>query len=405
MSDKRIRPADPSETQATADLIARVFARDPSYLRLTGWYRWMLRNPDHRPEYVRVVELEGRIVSHLLVVERRIQLRNGVVRAAGLSVVATLQEYQRRGLNSELILETLDFARAEGFHISLLDGIPDYYGRYGYQAVMPKYEARVPTRKGRELPSNLEVRELPLDEARGRIRELAALYEEETSELIGAAVRSHDYWAWLLERGGPILMCGAEGRLLAYAWLGDDEDQVRVEEAGGRNPAAVSAVLKAVAEHAAERVQPEIVLYLHPNSPFARTLTLLTEAEFRTTFRPNAGWMGLVLDAEAVARAALPSEWPARSSGDLVLRVDDAVLRIRATDRGPVVETLGPDRARQREPDAEVGRDGLVQLAFGYASAAGLASLGRLKASPDVIGILSQLFPPAQPGLSVKDHF
>ncbi|NOZ56214.1 MAG: GNAT family N-acetyltransferase [Calditrichaeota bacterium] len=399
MAELRIRQITPEEAATTAELIARVFPRDPSYLRLTTWYRWMLRHPDHRWDFVRVVEMDGRIVSHLLIVERQVQMRHGVLRAAGLSVVATLQEFQRRGLNRRLIEEALEYVKQAGFAISLLDGIPDYYDRYGYAVVMPKYEVRVKTASALRVEPEVEVTEVQAEEAGEWVSELKRLYDREVRSLVGPARRDETYWRWLLEKGGKLLLAKKSGKkLLAYCWI--DESAAVVEEAVGEEPGAVRSLLAVLARKAKEEIAPELRLRIHPDAGFARSLLLDVGGEVVVNYPRNAGWMGRMLDLEKVLEASLPAE----ETKQVELCFD--------TDLGQVVVQVGPEgrKVQVGTCGGEAGRvklrqDHLLQLVYGYVSAEELANRGLLEANPETVATLSKVFPRTNPVLFPRDHF
>ena len=398
MSALRIRSIRPEEAEATAALIARVFPRDPSYVRLTTWYRWMLENPDHRWEYVRVVELDGKIVSHLLLVERKLKIRHGVLRAAGLSVVATHQDYQRRGLNRALINEALEYASQNGFALSLLDGIPDYYDRYGYAVVMPKYAVELQTVTALKAGSELEVMEVEAEKAGKWIPSLSELYERETERLTGPAKRDRAYWEWLLRKGGTLLLAKRHGSVRGYCWLEDDSGVV--EEAVGADPAGVGSLVKAVADRARAAVKPTIRFRAAPDAPFARALLLEFGGRAVVDYPRNAGWMGRLLDLGKALEAAVPSVWT--EAQQLCLDTDLGKAGIEISPEGRVL-TLGT--CTHGAPVARLQQQHLLQLMFGYASADELRARGELEAGEKTVELLDRLFPRQLAVLFPRDHF
>ncbi len=398
MAALRIRSIEPEEAKRTSELIARVFPRDPSYVRLTTWYKWMLRHPDHRWEYVRVVELDGRIVSHLLLVERHIRVRHGVLKAAGLSVVATLQEFQRQGLNRKLIEEALAFASKSGFAVSLLDGIPDYYDRYGYVVVMPKYEIRVQTREALRLEREMEVLEVDARQAVDWLADISEIYSREVDGLIGPAERSEGYWSWLLQKGGKLLVARSGDRALAYCWI--DDNPAVVEEAAGSDPSAVRSLIAVLGRKAKEAVAPEIRLNVHPDAAFGRNVVQDVGAEVGIRYPRNAGWMGRILDLVQVLRASVG--WSSKERLNLCFETDLGEVGVRRGPGGVVVEP-GPCAEGTERVKGKQGA--LLQLVFGYASVPELRERGQLQTSEKTAATLAQLFPKVNPGLFARDHF
>jgi predicted N-acetyltransferase YhbS len=92
---------------------------------LTGdsWLRTFEYDPGYHKELAFVAEQDGRIVSHVQLVERELKVGAGsTLRIAGVANVATLKDYRRSGISTRLLTRALDVARKKGFmlqHYSL----------------------------------------------------------------------------------------------------------------------------------------------------------------------------------------------------------------------------------------------------------------------------------------------
>jgi putative acetyltransferase len=97
-------------------------ARLTGELRASEWYE---------PELSFVAEEEnGVLVGHVMNTWNR--LEGGSPRVLQLSPLGVLPEHQGRGHGSALVRASLDAVRARGEALLLVEGNPNYYGRFGF---------------------------------------------------------------------------------------------------------------------------------------------------------------------------------------------------------------------------------------------------------------------------------
>ena len=123
------------------------------------------RVPDCPPDRVSPgwkIELldEGASVSRLWVVDRDIRIGASVVRAGGISTVGTNDDHRGKGLAGQVMDAALALMAKEGYDVSLLHGIPDFYHRYGFAPCMPEYTLRIATVDAERASGPLALRSL-----------------------------------------------------------------------------------------------------------------------------------------------------------------------------------------------------------------------------------------------------
>lgn len=92
-------------------------------LRGSDWYI---------PELALVVELEGRVVGHLLLSRIEIKEGDAAVPALALAPMGVLPEFQGRGIGSALVRRGLAEAARLGHKLVVVVGHPEYYPRFGF---------------------------------------------------------------------------------------------------------------------------------------------------------------------------------------------------------------------------------------------------------------------------------
>jgi putative acetyltransferase len=90
-------------------------------LRASGWYE---------PDLSFVAEENGALVGHVMNTWN--WLEGGSPRVLQLSPLGVLPEHQRRGYGSALVRASLDAVRGRGEQLLVVEGNPDYYGRFGF---------------------------------------------------------------------------------------------------------------------------------------------------------------------------------------------------------------------------------------------------------------------------------
>ena len=92
-----------------------------------------------------IAELDGRIVSHASVVERRLDAGGHPLRTGYLEAVATLPELERRGIATRLVRRATAHIDASFELGALSTGVPAFYLRLGWQAWLGPTWVRLPS--------------------------------------------------------------------------------------------------------------------------------------------------------------------------------------------------------------------------------------------------------------------
>ena len=207
----------------------------------------------------------GEAVARLTIVDSEMRLVQTWLRMGGLASVRTNPVHRGKGYGRRLLLGTLDYMREEGYLVSTLFGIPDFYSNFGYATVLPrKSVVSVRTGAAERLPGALEVREAGPADAGA----LLEIYHEANAERNGPLKRSESSFSrwpdkaedWFQEprrilvaeeNGVPVAYVVGEQGWQAESKWGVQPHEIAVARAGAAR--AASSLIRALAQEAAQQ--------------------------------------------------------------------------------------------------------------------------------------------------------
>jgi predicted N-acetyltransferase YhbS len=400
----------PTEDRQWAELDAffeKVFG--PGDARL--WRAFQGRPPFCRREWCRIIRLDGQIVSHVCFVPRLMRIGASVIRAGTIGYMATHLAYRGRGLASALMNYWTKEAIAQGYHLSYIHGIPDFYERFGYRYA---FFGDI-----RDAAIRLDLVDRPIPETGLRIRayqerDLPAvmrLYEEDNRTRSGSLVRSEAYWQWLLSglegrgwvrQGDMVVVEEGGGREMGYAMINpDDQGRFMLWEvsAQGRN------VMDALLGELIRRAQRAGVDRLYFRAPLDHPFVAFCISLGAQVAGYSCDVYGRLLDVAGLFRAIGPELEArlARSSlqgwvGTLRLETDTGTVAL------PFVKgKLQPDGMPPPVRTARMPQSWLVRLVTGYSDVAALSGRRGIEIARTDWPLLRALFPRGCPYIWAAD--
>jgi hypothetical protein len=331
-----------------------------------------LLDPTYRPDHRLLVRIDGRIASHVYLVERAMRLFGNSVPVQGVMWVGTLAEYRGHGFAQNLI--RLGGMRGRQKSIMLqyaATSMPEFFKPMGWAVCGKHVFGRIASRNlpsGGEGPGDSRLGWTVRPWRQVELGSLMRFYESQFAGVNGVIQRSEEYWRWMIGRKlahAIWVVCRGE-KVLGYAFVKDH--RVLELAADAESPYALEALLGRVRSEAIERAYPEVIVH----APIGdAAMNLVREAggtvvnqeqwdgEFSMVYLPDpARLLNLMLPEFArrarAARVTLPLEL------GLVVGEQRWLLHV-ATSRATKLE---PDRVGRRH--LALSQSALTRLALGH---------------------------------------
>lgn len=342
------------------------------------------------------------LVSWLYVLDIPMRIGSAEVWMAGIGGVHTSSEHRKKGYMRMLFENTVDYMIDQGYDVSMLFGIPNFYTKFGYAVTMPTQHFTLTTREAETVDLNdspsLYVRPIAEDDmeqcitlynTNNTLRTLSVIRKPG----IFKAFRLGTHWGATSESHAWF---DNEGTLRAYAVWDKDATKVNVTEVEADDPALFPLLLATFAEIAVEKRCEHITIYLPMDHPFAEYCQRFG-VEWSLRFPRYGDNMSRILNQDALFHK-LECEFsrhlansPFRWEGDLAIQTDLGKTGLSIVD--------GRVTAGTPKESAElfiIPQNKLAQLLAGYRSVRDVCSDADVTADEALLPLLNALF--------VKEH-
>lgn len=194
---KTEHPRTKRQREELADMLAKIFSRRYHELKKRFSFDFSL-DPGVKPEHLRILRRNGRIVAHVGIYEKPIRIGRAVLRMGGVGGVACEPEFRNRGFASACLKSAIQTMQKEGMPISFLFGIDRFYTKFGYVGCLPRYSMKIPRRELICLKNAFDAKPY----TRRDIEDLVRLYEAASRDTPASVVRDAQRFAAAIERNG-----------------------------------------------------------------------------------------------------------------------------------------------------------------------------------------------------------
>ncbi len=310
----QVRPARPSEYDEIVDLVRDVFPGGDAADVVTT--TTIQHDPRFRPEHLRVVEHDRRIVGMVNVIDRYVRVGSVQVRCGIVAPLAVARDHQGQGVGSALMRDSLNWMVHEGFGLSMLWGHTWLYPRYGYAPGLKSYEIVVPASllPGGDTAYTIRLYN-PADSTA-----LMQVYHAETPMTTLAEIRSDEPWEWRPSRPDTLVEVALDPARVVrgYMRVNNDDGHLQVGELFAMDRGAAQTLYDRLLHLARERGAAEIKVRATPTNRWSR-LAFRQGARLCISSGSGAG-MVRVLNWPALLETLLPELERRISQSDYVMR-------------------------------------------------------------------------------------
>ena len=349
--------------------------------------------------YTQIDLLDGETsISHLKVWDLTMRIDHVTMRCGGIGAVGTEAEHRQQGHSRRVIEYSLAWMAEQGYQLSALFGIPDYYPKYGFAVALIDSEITVATRDLESAPKRYTARNMTPEDAPA----VLSLYTLNRGSHSGSVVRDPATWNrfrlganWTDRVGAFVLTEGDE--IVGYASYNLDYWRFAIGEVGYRDASVFDSLLAEIGHRAAQQRVEQVRITTPLDDPFAVHCRRYG-CEVKTTYPRHSNGMVRMVNQDATLAIVHPvlAERLAASqldwSGILTLETELGRSALALGDGSGAITVALPHTL-------------LMQWLTGYRGVAeGLTSIEQAPA-PETVALLQALFPTGQPHLWLTDRF
>ncbi|HIE08873.1 MAG TPA: GNAT family N-acetyltransferase [Armatimonadetes bacterium] len=352
---------------------------------------------------------EGRAISRVVVLDLKMRIGRAVVRVAGVGGVWTHPDHRLKGYARRVMESALAYMAEEGFDISLLFGIPEFYNKFGYASVLPDCRVSVATSdaKRADPKGGFKIRSL----TKADYDAVLSIYETNNYHRTGSIVRDRGRWKGFTKgtdygaKPLSFVVESSEG-VVGYAVYDDATNRLDVAEVGFKRPEAMPAILLHLAELAESRAVEVVNFYAPLDHPFVKFLRRFG-CEARVVYPRDRAGMGRVVNLRGLFEKIrfelehrLMEARPTGFKGTLVFETDIGKVPLRVEGRAVSI----PSRARGGLP-VRMPQRRLIQLVMGFLGLDEIMLDPECEVPWEAMPVLRALFPEGFPHTWRPDWF
>jgi len=343
------------------------------------------------------VLVDDTVASSVLVFNRIVRIGQIPLKLGGIGDVSTKRAYRQQGFARLMLEDAVAFMREDGFHLSALYGIPNFYPKFGYTPAMPGTDSTIYTRDAELAQARYPVRRMqPTDRPR-----VAAIYEQMNANRTLSCVRDPATWtgfrigAGWNDRIDALVVLDGE-QIIGYASYDLDPWRCALGEVGYSTPDAWSTILAEAARQALEKRVEKLTINAPADDPFLHYCRRFG-CSTTVSYARNAHGMARLINQQATLQAvqpllkrrleASPIEW----RGTLVFSTDLGTDTV-SLGKGPEVQLRLPQTL-------------LTQWLLGYCAVADSVFENDVDVPEQFVPVLAAIFPSGYPYIYASDRF
>jgi predicted N-acetyltransferase YhbS len=416
MPARKNRPAAPErvgpmqtrkERRETVELFGRAFANPTWMERYVD--KALYKGPIFHAEHTRVTIVEGRVAAGVVMGPRMVRFGPVKVPAMTVGPVGTHDAFRKQGRASAAMNDASAYMAENGFLVAYLQGISDFYHRFGYYPFMgaTTLTLKRDAAKKQSLPGRFRVMR------RKDMPAVRRLYEAVTASRICASARDKEVWDWLTGPASrtwlfrhPRVIVDAHGRLCGYSTVPMDTQRYQGELLVRQDETSCRVALGALVGAARRGEMKELILPLPWDDALSVFIRQFVGGDSKMSANANGGPMLKVVDFPALMRKLQPlfsRRWQ---------RANTALLGARFTlesEIGSIGIAAGPEGVRMAAPEngrrVVIPQRWLSGLLTGYHAVRHVAARQGAAVPSELMPVMEILFPTGWPFVYQGDNY
>lgn len=373
---------------------------------LSDYQKLDTTSPGFQPDHFRMVFDGDNLIGGCLVSRRRVNVDGAALTTGCVGGVFTQPQYRRQGIGRLLMDQVVAYSRQRGDALLMLDGIPDYYHRWGYVDVVDLSHTYIEVDRASRLPRpSHTVREATTEDTPAMLD----LYRRHYTGYTGRFERDLEYQRHLVSTtryGNTYLRVvegqGPNGQPSGYSFHSRRYPSRGLEVVADDWETLLALLDDQVASLPRSQEITELRWTLPQDSQEVMMLADRLTIRQETIRQPDEGWMARIVNLDAVVEAMSPvwaRRWQAARMTEepIDLQIGAEMLRLDSTG-ARLMPKLG-------ETTSALTDRSFTQLLFGYRPSGYLATLPDNAIPEQSIEQLDALFPVLPGWIAATDYF
>ena len=353
-------------------------------------------------------------VSTVTLREYQMRFGSAHLKMGGIAGVSTEETHRNKGYSRRVMEHVMTYMNENGFDVSMLFGIPNFYHKFGYATAIPETYVEFDTKDVPAAAPTYHVRKFQTEDA----PKIVDLYTANNAERIGTPLRTEIGWKEFTRRGGilpdPYVVLNEADEVIGYFVCdGDNAKKDMIErnctlvDIGFQDRTIFQTIVHFLA-HGVEYISAERIRCAipadHPFAIFCRRYGCRTNIY---TPKDHMGMMRIINQSSTLKKITGELEKRLQRSAELsqwtgkILISTDLGQDCLEIDRGSVAHTNGQTNSFH----FEMSQDKLIQLMMGRRSTRDLVAEPDVSVSGEIIPVLETLFPLGHPHVWWSDRF
>ncbi len=359
-------------------------------------------------DHVRRVMIGEEWVSRVTIIEYQMRIGSSLVKMGGIAGLETRKEHRMKGYARALMSDSVKYMQDEGFDISMLFGIPDFYPKFGYSTALASHRVSICTRDAEKAPRRYETREFQEGDCDAVLR----IYHDNNATRTCAVLRTRKDWRGFKkgtrygEPAKAFVVEDRSGEVIGYAAFDYSKDKVNIVEIGAERDDVFGTLLNEFARMAIALRVESINVFAPPDHSFTEYCHRYGCESWSRYPKASDGMMRIInlrslfekIREELQQRVSnskfknYTGSFEIRTNiGKVTLAIKDGHLEIMEEQRAESLLDL---------PQAK-----LTQLIVGYRSIRDILNSSAVKASGNIESLIKIFFPKSNPWIWLPDHF